>query len=690
MKLALCALLALCVATCHARQLYAEPADPMNPAALCDPVSNTTIEPPANSVPVFSLLAEGSRNYTCKDGKVDKSWALANISTIWSADGEDYGGLIYYYPDGVAAFDITNATTGELIGSIPLIAPPVTQPAPSPEDLAWARFEVQEVVGDLPVVSYVVRNETVGGAPPAVCDAAPGEYIIVPSTFRLTYYACDLISTRPRSKGAPAARAMDKLKALVAAKRKAAEEEFGGKKYVRRGEIEELRLAKLREEEAAERQAKEARRRGGDSGGEEGSRPASRAGEPHARPDSRAGGSAAPTPAPQELPREEVIRRLRALGEPVTLFGESDEQRFERMLLAEQNVQVEDEARGGGEFENLHIKFKREAEKQKKAGLGKKDKASGRSSALGGDKDGAGRGGEEGPRAGGAGGDQQQQDGGDEQQALAEVDPEQQRLMDAFKAAAEAVKEQSMPVEDRVAKWLRIWMKDWEDDLEARPDDIKTTAGGYQADMRFKETQQYLKPLYARLKNRSLDPTLLAGLVMIVEHCKERNYLAAYEIYMGVSVGNAAWPIGVTQVGLHERSAREKIRLGAGTTVAHIMNDEATRKFIQAIKRLMTFCQRRYPTDPSRCVDFDGFSNAGRGAVGGGGDKAALLEALAKGEALAPAPAPAKIDPSSGAVRIPQKWDAKIRSALQAVEQSDAMEHQAEQEAAAARAAERA
>lgn len=52
------------------------------------------------------------------------------------------------------------------------------------------------------------------------------------------------------------------------------------------------------------------------------------------------------------------------------------------------------------------------------------------------------------------------------------------------------------------------------------------------------------------------------------------------------------------------------------------MNDEATRKFIQALKRLMTFCQRRYPTEPSRCVDFDGFSNAGRGAVGGGGDKA--------------------------------------------------------------------
>jgi pre-mRNA-splicing factor 18 len=252
--------------------------------------------------------------------------------------------------------------------------------------------------------------------------------------------------------------------------------------------------------------------------------------------------------------------------------------------------------------------------------------------------------------------------------------------MDAFAAAAEALKERAMPVEDRIAKWLRRWMADWEEDLEGRPDDIKTTAGGYQADMRFKETQQYLRPLFARLKNRSLDPSLLAGLMMIVERCKERNYLAAYEIYMGVSIGNAAWPIGVTQVGLHERSAREKIRLGASSAVAHIMNDEATRKFIQALKRVMTFCQRRYPTDPSRCVDFDGFSNAGRGAVGGGGDKAALLEAMAKGEALALAPAPARVDQATGAVKIPQQWDAKIRGALQEVARSDREEQQAEEE----------
>ena len=49
---------------------------------------------------------------------------------------------------------------------------------------------------------------------------------------------------------------MDKLKQLVASKRKATEEEFGGKKFVKRGELEEVRVQKLREEEEQERREK--------------------------------------------------------------------------------------------------------------------------------------------------------------------------------------------------------------------------------------------------------------------------------------------------------------------------------------------------------------------------------------------------------------------------------------------------
>lgn len=45
------------------------------------------------------------------------------------------------------------------------------------------------------------------------------------------------------------------------------------------------------------------------------------------------------------------------------------------------------------------------------------------------------------------------------------------------------------------------------------------------------------------------------------------------------------------QVGIHERSAREKISHVMQSGIAHIMNDEATRKYFQGFKRLITFVQ---------------------------------------------------------------------------------------------------
>eukprot|EP00983_Pelagomonas_calceolata_P014596 463696-Pelagomonas_calceolata.AAC.7 len=56
----------------------------------------------------------------------------------------------------------------------------------------------------------------------------------------------------------------------------------------------------------------------------------------------------------------------------------------------------------------------------------------------------------------------------------------------------------------------------------------------------------------------------------------------ANDIYLRLAIGNAPWPIGVTSVGIHERSAREKIsHVMNQHGQAHIMNDEATRKFLQ-------------------------------------------------------------------------------------------------------------
>jgi pre-mRNA-splicing factor 18 len=63
---------------------------------------------------------------------------------------------------------------------------------------------------------------------------------------------------------------------------------------------------------------------------------------------------------------------------------------------------------------------------------------------------------------------------------------------------------------------------------------------------------------------------------------QSRQYQKANDAYLRLSIGNAAWPIGVTAVGIHERSAGEKI---TEDKVAHVLNDEVSRKYIQSVKR---------------------------------------------------------------------------------------------------------
>ena len=77
--------------------------------------------------------------------------------------------------------------------------------------------------------------------------------------------------------------------------------------------------------------------------------------------------------------------------------------------------------------------------------------------------------------------------------------------------------------------------------------------------------------------------------------------MAANDAYLRLSIGNAPWPIGVTMVGIHERKAHEKIAMSS--VVAHALSDETQRKWIQALKRLMTQRQKRAPNaDPSKNI----------------------------------------------------------------------------------------
>lgn len=102
---------------------------------------------------------------------------------------------------------------------------------------------------------------------------------------------------------------------------------------------------------------------------------------------------------------------------------------------------------------------------------------------------------------------------------------------------------------------------------------------------------------------QSLEADVLQGVGEIIHHMQMREYVKANDAYLRLSIGNAAWPIGVTmvrylchpfcciaasfaQVGIHDRSAREKI---GGHSVAHVLNDEVSRKYIQSLKRCVEF-----------------------------------------------------------------------------------------------------
>jgi pre-mRNA-splicing factor 18 len=100
--------------------------------------------------------------------------------------------------------------------------------------------------------------------------------------------------------------------------------------------------------------------------------------------------------------------------------------------------------------------------------------------------------------------------------------------------------------------------------------------------------------MFRWVKLRALSPDVRRSLLEVVKCCIRRDYLAAVNNYIKLAISNSPWPIGVTMVGIHERSAREKIFTNS---VAHIMNDETTRKYLQYVKRLITFCQRKYPTE---------------------------------------------------------------------------------------------
>lgn len=263
------------------------------------------------------------------------------------------------------------------------------------------------------------------------------------------------------------------------------------------------------------------------------------------------------------LPRKEVIRRLRERAQPIRLFGESDEDAYLRLKQLE--ISEPDMSNGiGNDFKVAMDKVNEEINNSCERSM----------------------------------------DGS----SANKVDVntiELNTTIEEMQSLIEELSTSNNPSDERVIakdceiilKFLRFILESWGKELNARPIEEKTSQAGKNVSARYTSTRANLKPLFKLLKKNNISRDILRQLRLIARDLVAKNYKDATSHYIEMSVGNAAWPMGVTMVGIHARTGREKI---SQNNIAHALNDETQRKYIQGIKRLITQFTNMFPTDPSR------------------------------------------------------------------------------------------
>ena len=148
----------------------------------------------------------------------------------------------------------------------------------------------------------------------------------------------------------------------------------------------------------------------------------------------------------------------------------------------------------------------------------------------------------------------------------------------------------------QLASYFTMVFEEWQVALARRDAEVKASSSGKAAYNAMVLARDNMVPLFRKLETGELEQGILDPVVEIVRCCQRRRYVDANDAYLRLSIGKAAWPIGVTMVGIHERSSREKLH-ESDKNAAHIMSDEITRKFLQSIKRCLSFAQTRWPPD---------------------------------------------------------------------------------------------
>lgn len=273
---------------------------------------------------------------------------------------------------------------------------------------------------------------------------------------------------------------MDLLKQELLKKRQSLAENTGGRRVFKRSEIEQKQIQKLREQEKLELQAK-AHRQSTTSTTTTASNPNNSTATTN---NSTAASSASTSTASKSLtdeqnidnlvlPRQEVIRRLRFLKQPITLFGEDDEARLDRLkfVLKAGAFEVDSDITEGQT--NDFLRDIAELRKRQRSGMLSERKRHKSDDGKVEDRD------------GGGGEEELSGDGGSS--GADAVDKDSKRMKANFEELCE---------EDKILVFFKRLLNEWNQELDEMADSEKRTAKGKSMVATFKQCARYLNPLF--------------------------------------------------------------------------------------------------------------------------------------------------------------------------------------------------
>jgi pre-mRNA-splicing factor 18 len=261
------------------------------------------------------------------------------------------------------------------------------------------------------------------------------------------------------------------------------------KKFVKRGDIEKVKEAE-REKEEQERLQK--KRKFEERNEDRGSR------------------EVTPKPAEAEeikfvpMPREDVIRRLRVLNQPVTYFGETDEERQRRLHQIELVVSERISGAAGGQNNTFHriMQDSVEAEIAQAMAAGNRHQDDSDAEESGDEATGM-------RSAAGAAGDEKDIDEATAAASIRQLNASSSSSQMNPKNDLKKSKEDFPNVEEFILHFLKRVLKEWEDELELRSNADKQSAHGKYAKATWHQTRSYLKPLFKMLKRQNCEKDVL-------------------------------------------------------------------------------------------------------------------------------------------------------------------------------------